>query len=138
MLQGFKNFIMRGNVVDLAVGVVIGAAFTAIVTAFTDNLVQPLINALGGAKVEGLGFRIIADNPSTYLDFAAVITAIINFLLVAAVVYFLIVAPMNKLHDLMEKRKGQPETPASPAAEEATETQLLQEIRDLLAQQQRP
>lgn len=138
MLQGFKNFIMRGNVVDLAVGVVIGAAFTAIVTAFTDNLVQPLINALGGAKVEGLGFRIIADNPSTYLDFAAVITAIINFLLVAAVVYFLIVAPMNKLHDLMEKRKEQPETPASPAAEEATETQLLQEIRDLLAQQQRP
>ena len=111
MLKGFKEFIMRGNVIDLAVGVVIGAAFTAIVTAFTDSLLEPLLNTIGGAEVTGLGFEIISGNPSTYLDFAAVITAVINFLLVAAVVYFVIVAPMNKFNAMREARL---ETSAEP------------------------
>ncbi|MDO5030496.1 MAG: large-conductance mechanosensitive channel protein MscL [Corynebacterium sp.] len=129
MLKGFKDFIMRGNVIDLAVGVVIGAAFTAIVTAFTDSLLEPLLNAIGGAEVTGLGFHIIPGNDATYLDFAAVITAIINFLLVAAVVYFVIVAPMNKFNEMREARLS---TPAEP---EVTEADLLTEIRDLLAEQ---
>lgn len=129
MLKGFKEFIMRGNVIDLAVGVVIGSAFTAIVTAFTDSLLEPLLNTIGGAEVTGLGFEIISGNPSTYLDFAAVITAVINFLLVAAVVYFVIVAPMNKFNELREARL---ETSAEP---EVTEADLLTEIRDLLAEQ---
>ncbi len=126
MLKGFKDFILRGNVIDLAVGVVIGAAFTSIVSAFTDNLLQPLINSIGGAEVEGLGFRILSDNPATYLDFAAVITAVINFLLVAAVVYFVVVMPMNKFNEMREARI---ETAAEP---EVTEADLLTEIRDLL------
>lgn len=129
MLKGFKDFIMRGNVIDLAVGVVIGAAFTSIVTAFTDSLLEPLLNAIGGAEVTGLGFHIISGNDATYLDFAAVITAVINFLLVAAVIYFVIVAPMNKFNEMREARL------ATPAEPEVTEADLLTEIRDLLAEQ---
>ncbi|MGV3113571.1 large-conductance mechanosensitive channel protein MscL [Corynebacterium freneyi] len=130
MLSGFKEFIMRGNVIDLAVGVVIGAAFTSIVTAFTDNLLQPLINAVGGANAaDGLGFRILSDNPATFMDFGSVISAAINFLLVAAVVYFAIVAPMNKFNELREAKLQ------TPAEDEVTEADLLTEIRDLLAKQ---
>ena len=87
------------------------------------------MNTIGGAEVTGLGFEIISGNPSTYLDFAAVITAVINFLLVAAVVYFVIVAPMNKFNEMREARL---ETSAEP---EVTEADLLTEIRDLLAEQ---
>ncbi|MFY9191140.1 MAG: large conductance mechanosensitive channel protein MscL [Lawsonella sp.] len=134
MLKGFKDFILRGNVIELAVGVIIGAAFTSIVTALTEHLIEPLINAMGGAEVTGLGFRIISDNPSTYMDFAAVITAIINFLLVAAVVYFAIVVPMNKLHAVIEKKTGDKD--ADDSVDETTEKELLEDIRDLLAQQQ--
>src|SRR5699024_3155294 len=101
MLAGFKEFIMRGNVIDLAVGVVIGAAFTSIVTAFTDNLLQRLINSVGGTNAAGgLGLRSLPDYRSTFLDFGSVISAAFNFLLVAAVVYFVIVAPMNKFNQL--------------------------------------
>ena len=130
MLSGFKEFIMRGNVIDLAVGVVIGAAFTSIVTAFTDNLMQPLINSIGGTNAaDGLGFRILSDNPATFMDFGSVISAAINFLLVAAVVYFAIVAPMNKFNQLREAKLE------TPAETEVTEADLLTEIRDLLAKQ---
>lgn len=129
MLSGFKEFIMRGNVIDLAVAVVIGGAFTAIVTAFSDNLINPLIAALGGADVSGLGFHIISGNDATFLDFGAVITAAINFLLIAAVVYFVIVAPMNKFNQLREAKLE------TSAETEVTEADLLTEIRDLLAQQ---
>lgn len=130
MLQGFKEFIMRGNVIDLAVGVVIGAAFTAVVTAFSDNIINPLIAALGGADFSGLGKHVIPGNDATFVDFGALITAIINFLLIAAVVYFLIVAPMNKLDEAQKRRKG-----IDPEAEDPTETELLTEIRDLLSAQ---
>lgn len=130
MFQGFKEFIMRGNVIDLAVAVVIGGAFTAIVTAFSDNLINPLIAALGGSDVSGLGFHILADNPATFLDFGAVITAAINFLLIAAVVYFVIVAPMNKLNELMAAKRGISQDEEDPAP---TDVELLTEIRDLLS-----
>ncbi|MCS4536391.1 large-conductance mechanosensitive channel protein MscL [Corynebacterium sp. HS2168-gen11] len=127
MLKGFKDFIMRGNVVELAVAVVIGAAFTAIVTAFTTHLIQPLIASFGGAEVAGLGFEIVAGNPATFLDFGAVITAAINFVIVAAVVYFLLVLPMNTI-----KEKREAEAAAAPAEPTPIEVELLTEIRDLL------
>ena len=130
MLKGFKEFIMRGNVIDLAVGVVIGAAFTAVVTAFSDKIINPLIASLGGADFSGLGIHIIEGNDATFVDFGALITAFINFLLIAAVVYFCIVAPMNKLDEAQKRRKG-----IDPEAEDPTEQELLAEIRDLLAGQ---
>ena len=128
MIQGFKNFIMRGNVVDLAVAVAIGAAFTAVVTAFSNNVINPLIAAVGGGNVNGLGFRIISSNPKTTVDIGAVITAIINFLIVAVVVYFLVVVPMNLLAE--RRKRGEEPEPTAPAEDIV----LLQEIRDLLRQ----
>ena len=127
MLKGFKDFIMRGNVIDLAVGVIIGAAFTAIVTAITDSLIQPIINSFGSADMAGLGFQI-TDNENTFIDFGVVITAVINFLIIAAVVYFIIVAPINKLNEINNKRLGVDEDAPAPTAEE-----LLAEIRAIMA-----
>ena len=126
MLKGFKDFIMRGNVIDLAVAVVGGAAFAAVVDTMVSSVVTPLLNAAGGAEAEGLGFRLISDNPATYMDFAAIINALIVFLLTAAVVYFVLVAPMNKFQ---ERRKKGVEEPEEVSEEIAT----LREIRDLLA-----
>lgn len=125
MIKGFRDFILRGNVVDLAVAVVIGAAFGLVVTAFTDRIVKPLINAITPAGSQGLGVELIAGKESTYIDFAAVITAAVNFVLVAAVVYFAVVVPMNHL----KKRR---ERGAEPAPAEPTELEVLTEIRDLL------
>ena len=131
MLKGFKDFIMRGNVIELAIAVVIGSAFTAIVTAFTDNLINPIIASLGSAEVKGLGFQIRSGNEATFVDFGAVITAAINFLIIALVVYFIFVVPMNKLNELQKRRAGVPEDAPAPTTDE-----LLTEIRDLLAQNQ--
>lgn len=131
MLQGFKDFILRGNVIELAVAVVIGGAFTAIVTAFSDNLINPLLAAIGGAEVNGLGFFLREGNDATFMDFGAVITAAINFLIIAAVVYFILVAPMNKLSEMQAARKGVQEDEEAPASIEA---ELLTEIRDLMRQ----
>jgi large conductance mechanosensitive channel len=131
MLRGFKDFILRGNVVDLAVAVVIGAAFATIVTAFTDSIIKPLINAITPASSPGLGVTLIAGKDSTYVDFAAVITAAINFVIVAAVIYFAIVLPVNVIQE--RRRRGEEAGPAEP-----TEVELLAEIRDLLSAQQRP
>jgi len=115
-------------VVDLAVAVVIGAAFTGVVTAFTTNLVNPLIAAFGGNNVNGLAWQIIGRNDKTVMDFGAVITAIINFLVIAAVVYFLVVTPMNLLAE--RRKRGEEPEPKAPAEDIV----LLQEIRDLLRQ----
>jgi large conductance mechanosensitive channel len=129
VLKGFKDFLMRGNVVDLAVAVVIGTAFTAIVTAFTNGLIKPLINAIGGTEAaKGLGFNVLASNDSTFLDFGGVINAAINFVLVAAVVYFIIVLPMKRIQN--RRKRGQESGPSEP-----TDVELLTEIRDLLRQQ---
>ncbi|MCK7638123.1 large conductance mechanosensitive channel protein MscL [Corynebacterium pygosceleis] len=131
MLNGFKNFIMRGNVVDLAVAVVIGAAFTSIVTAFTDNLINPILAVFGGADYAGLGFYLRSGNDATFVDIGAIITAAINFLIIAAVIYFVLVAPMNRVKEMQAARAGQEEeeTPAP------VEVELLTEIRDLLKEQ---
>ena len=131
MLKGFKDFILRGNVVDLAVAVVIGAAFATIVTAFTDSIIKPLINAITPASSPGLGVTLVAGKESTYVDFAAVITAAINFVIVAAVIYFAIVLPVNVIQE--RRRRGEETGPTEP-----TEVELLAEIRDLLSAQRRP
>ncbi|MET7994946.1 large-conductance mechanosensitive channel protein MscL [Amycolatopsis sp. NPDC005232] len=129
MLKGFKDFLMRGNVVDLAVAVVIGAAFTAIVTAFTTGLIKPLINAIGGSDAaQGLGFYIFESNKGTFLDFGSVINAAINFVIVAAIVYFLFVLPVKHLQE--RRKRGQEPGPAEP-----TDVELLKETRDLLRAQ---
>ncbi|WP_158842495.1 large-conductance mechanosensitive channel protein MscL [Saccharothrix deserti] len=128
MIKGFKDFLMRGNVIDLAVAVVIGAAFTAIVTAFTTSVIKPLINALGGTETQGLGFEVVPGKESTFVDLSTLFNAIISFVITAAVVYFLFVLPMNKLKE--RRKRGEEAGPAEP-----TDVELLKEIRDLLAAQ---
>lgn len=131
----FKAFVLRGNVVDLAVAVVIGTAFATIVTAFTSGILQPLINSISPSDGPGgLGVEIVAGKASTYVDFAAVVTAAINFLIVGAIVYFVIVLPLNTIKE--RRRRGEEAGPAEP-----TDLELLAEIRDLLRAQgsdQRP
>jgi large conductance mechanosensitive channel len=127
MIKGFKDFLLRGNVIDLAVAVVIGTAFTAIVSAFTSSIIEPLINAITPPDSPGLGFSIISGKDTTYVDVAAAISAVINFLIVAAVVYFVIVLPMNLIKE--RRKRGEEAGPPEP-----TEIELLVQIRDLLAQ----
>ena len=103
MLKDFKAFILRGNVIDLAVGVAIGAAFTAVVTSFTENLLTPLLAIPGSsASFSELSFDISGSE----FRYGAVIDAIISFLLIAAVLFFLVIRPMNTL---MARRKTEPE-----------------------------
>ncbi|MDX2358005.1 large conductance mechanosensitive channel protein MscL [Dietzia sp. PP-33] len=125
MLKGFKDFIMQGNVIDLAVAVVIGTAFASIVDAFTSAIINPLIALLGGNSEIGFAVRLLEGNPETTMDFGLLLTAIINFLLIAAVIYFVLVGPMNKMKEAAARRKGI-DAPAS-------DNDLLVEIRDLLA-----
>ena len=130
MLEGFKKFIMRGNVMELAVAVIIGGAFTAIVTAFTNGIVEPLLAAVGGSPEFGMGFHLREGTDATFVDSGAVLTAAVNFLIIAAVIYFVMIMPMNKLAELNARRKG-----IEPEEAAATETELLAEIRDLLVEQ---
>jgi large conductance mechanosensitive channel len=113
----FKTFIMKGNVIDLAVGVLIGAAFGSVVKAFTDGIISPLINYFGGTDKISLHAWIF--------DVGLVINALITFLITASVLFFIFVKPMNKLKSMTEKK----EEGAPPPAEDI---QLLREIRDLL------
>jgi len=120
MLPGFKKFILQGNVIDLAVGVVIGAAFGALVKAFTDAFVKPLIGLIGGGGVSGGTFTINGQ----VFDYAGFINAAITFVLTAAVVYFVIVLPMNALKDRRKAGQGEP---AEITAEERM-VELLERI----------
>jgi large conductance mechanosensitive channel len=129
VLKGFKDFLMRGNVVELAVAVIIGTAFTNIVTAIADHLIRPVIAAIGGSNVTGLAWTIIADNKASTIDFAAVINAVITFLIIAAVVYFGLVLPLKTLQE--RRKRGEEPGPAEPS-----DVEVLIEIRDLLRQQQ--
>jgi len=134
MLKGFKQFILRGNVIDLAVAVVIGAAFTNVVNALVNNIFNPALGALFNAA--SLEKALPVTIPTTSGDtatmyFGAVIGAVIQFLLVALVVYFAIIVPINYLSKLSFKKKEAgvvDEKPAPP-----TELELLADIRDLLA-----
>jgi len=127
MLRGFKEFILRGNILDLAVAVAIGTAFLALVAAFTNSFINPLLAAAGGADNIGLGFYVRDGNAETFVDIGAFITAVITFLITAAVVYLAVVVPMTNA--LERRARGQdPEPEAVPE-----DVLLLREIRDQLA-----
>lgn len=127
MISGFKKFLMRGNVVDLAVAVVMGAAFGAIVKSLVSDIIMPLITAIFGKQdYTKLSFTV---NKSTFA-YGDLLTNVISFVSIAAAVYFLIVMPINHLNDRRKARLGIPEQAAAP-----TDVQLLAEIRDLLAAQ---
>lgn len=103
----FKEFIAKGNVLDLAVGVIIGGAFSSIVTSLTDNIINPLINCIGGAEIQGK-IHLIGEN---YIDYGAFISAVINFIIMAFII-FCIVKAVNKAMSIGKKEE--------PAAEPTT------------------
>jgi large conductance mechanosensitive channel len=123
MFKAFKEFLSRGNIVDLATAVVIGTAFTALVTKFTDSIITPLINRIGVTPNSDVDVLKISIGGGQTIDLNVVISAAINFLLISFVVYFLVVLPYNTL-----RRRGE--------VEQADDAQivLLTEIRDLLAE----
>lgn len=124
MLKGFREFLAKGNIIDLSVAVVIGTAFTGLVTKFTDSIITPLINRIGAGKDSSYGILKIEIGGGQSIDLNILLSATINFLLIAAVVYFVIVVPYNRI------RKPK-------AAEESAEDKqirLLTEIRDSLQQ----
>jgi large conductance mechanosensitive channel len=125
MLKGFKDFLLRGNIVDLAVAVVIGTAFTALVTAFTESFLLPLIGLVGGGGVNGGTLTVDGQK----FTFGVFLNAVITFVLTAAVVYVAVVLPMKAI---IERRKRGEE----PGPVEPTQVELLVEIRDLLRAQQ--
>jgi large conductance mechanosensitive channel len=125
MLKGFKDFLLRGNVVDLAVAVIIGTAFGAVVSAFATDFIGGLIGVVGGTPNFGNAGFEIGDGK---IVIGSTINALINFVIVAAVVYFVVVVPVN---NLMERRKRGEEPEVVAPSEDIV---LLQEIRDLLRQ----
>jgi large conductance mechanosensitive channel len=132
VLKGFKEFILRGNVVDLAVAVVIGAAFKSVVDALVADIITPIVAALGGQPdFSSLKFTI---NKSTF-NYGAFINAVISFLIIAAAIYFVVVLPLNKLAERRAARlaAGQPAT--DEPQEKSEDLVVLEQIRDLLQQQ---
>src|SRR5436305_8484496 len=123
MLKGFRDFVMRGNVIDLAVGIVVGAAFTTLVSAFSNSFINPVIKRLSGGK-ELAGKVSIGKGQA--LDWGAFVDAVFIFLITAAVLYFFFVMPMNKLEE--RRKRGEVPPPKTPSEE----VQLLREIRDAL------
>jgi large conductance mechanosensitive channel len=121
VLKGFKGFLSRGNILDLAVAVVIGTAFTALVTKFTDSIITPLINRIGAGSTD-VGILKIGIGGGQTIDLNILISAAINFVLVAAVIYFLIMMPYERF-----RKKGEVEQAQD------TELAILTEIRDLLS-----
>ena len=130
VLTGFKDFIARGNAIDLAVAVVLGAAFGAVVTAIVTGIITPLIAALF-SKPDLTGVGNFTWNNADF-SIGLVLDGLLKFLLIAAAVYFLIVMPINKLAE--RRKKGLVAEPAAPSEN----ILLLQEIRDLLAGQTSP
>jgi large conductance mechanosensitive channel len=125
MIKGFKDFILRGNVVDLAVAFVIGMAFATVVKAFVDGIIGGILGAIGGSPSFGnAGFTV----NGSLINIGLVVNAVIYFVIVAAAVYFVVVMPVNAL---AERRKRGEEPEAAAPAEDIL---LLQEIRDLLRQ----
>jgi len=125
LIEGFKNFILRGNVVDLAVAVVVGGAFMAVVKAVVNDVITPLIGAIFGTSKGFTDAYKPTLNGSPFM-FGDLIQNIITFVSIAAVVYFLIVRPLNKL---MKRFASGEETVSAPDPQ----LELLKEIRDLLA-----
>ena len=126
MLSEFKDFIAKGNVMDMAVGIIIGAAFTAIVTSLVDDLINPIISLfMGGIDFSGMGIRLSDGEDGAIFAYGNFIMALINFLIIAWVV-FLLVKMVNRVKEAAED-PAEEEAPAGPTQEE-----LLTEIRDAL------
>lgn len=135
MIKGFREFVLRGNVLDLAIAVVIGAAFGTVVTSLVDKVLNPLIGAIFNANALAGAFPVVIPTASgghATLYFGAVIAALINFVLVALLVYLVFVMPMNRFNARVAARKkaGEPEPEDVPP----TELEMLTQIRDLLAE----
>jgi large conductance mechanosensitive channel len=127
MLKGFRDFIMRGNVLELAVAVAIGTAFTAVVTQFGNSFIRPLVALVSGGGAVGGTFTVNGQK----FDYGGFITALIFFLITAAVIYFFVVAPYNAFEERRKRGQGPVDPPAPP-----DDVVLLTEIRDLLRDQQ--
>ena len=104
--QEFKAFISRGNVMDLAVGVIIGSAFTGVVTALTDSIIKPLLNCIGGAEIQGK-IHLLGDN---YLDYGAFLSAVVNFLIMALIIFCMV----KGLSDAVKRATHEKEAQAAP------------------------
>jgi large conductance mechanosensitive channel len=140
VLQGFKEFLMRGNVVELAVAVVVGAAFTNIVNAVVKGVINPIIGAFGSQNLDNYKSCLSASctvdaktgevTDGIYILWGSILSSALTFLMTAAVVYFLMILPMNKWKARMDARKPVDDTPVDP-----TEIELLAEIRDALVAQ---
>lgn len=126
MFRGFRDFILRGSIVDLAVAVVIGTAFTTLVSQFTESFITPLIAVFTGGGDVGGQFTL-SGQPFTY---GAFVGAVVTFVIAASVVYYLVVVPVNRVMARCEE-------PAEQELAEPTEAELLTEIRNLLRTQQR-
>ena len=125
MLKDFREFISRGSVIDLAIGVIIGAAFTAIINSLVDDMLMPLIGVLlGGVNFESLAFQF----GDASINYGMFIQSVINFLLIALVIFF----GMRAVIAVQKEFKGKDESPAEEVTETPQEVQLLTEIRDLL------
>ena len=128
MIKGFRDFILRGNVIDLAVAVVIGAAFTALIGAVNTYMITPVVNSVFsmlGLSKDGIGGSLGLPGGQV-IDFGQIIGATITFVITAAVVYFVFVAPMNTVKSKLTKEEQE---------ESASAEDLLAEIRDLLKEQ---
>ena len=121
----FKEFMLKGSVVDLAVGVIIGTAFASIITALTDDFINPLINGIGGTEIAGR----IKIYGGQYLNWGDFLTSVINFIIMAFVLFIMLKA-VNKVMDISKKKEEEKESEAKKE-----EVQLLEEIRDLLKKQ---
>jgi large conductance mechanosensitive channel len=125
MLKGFREFVLRGNVIDLSVGFVVGAAFAALVGAFSKGLIEPIVGIFLGGGIEAGTIEIRGQ----VIDFTMLINGLITFFITLTVIYFVFVLPMNKYRE----RRGIGAVDATPA-----DVKLLMEIRDLLKQRQEP
>jgi large conductance mechanosensitive channel len=140
VVAGFREFLMRGNVIDLAVAVVIGAAFTKIVNSVVEGVINPLVGAFGTQDLDNYTSCLKGDcvtvNATTgqvegiQIAWGSIISASLTFLITAAVVYFLMILPMNRFRARLDAKKPKDDTPPSK-----TELEILTEIRDELVSQ---
>lgn len=128
MIKGFREFVFRGNVIDLAVAVVVGAAFTALVAVFTDSLIKPIIGIFLGGGVDAGTIEIRGQ----VINITAMLNAVLTFVITMAVIYFVFVVPMNKFRERLAAGKATAEGEAAATPEDIA---LLTEIRDLLKAQ---
>ena len=139
-MKGFKAFLLRGNVIDLAVAVVIGAAFTSVINSIVNGVINPIVGAFGTSSLNNYQYCLKGPCTTTgahphgiYILWGSVLAAVLQFVITAAVVYFCIVLPANKvMASYLAKKKAQEDAVANA---EITEVQLLGEIRDLLVHQ---